>query len=171
MSGNANAFGATLHAWEARGNEISSQPHRRARRRVLGTRARHLLGCPLSPLIGAFFRDERDRRMSATGLFCIRFMDDVLVLAPIRWKLRRAVGLVNAILGALRLEKHPAKTFIGRIARAPTSSATAAPPTPHDHAGHQRQETLARRDAGELLSEIARSYNVSSSTISRLTTS
>ncbi len=33
---------------------------------------------------------------------------------------------------------------------------------------HQRQEALARRDGGELLSEIARSYNVSSSTISRL---
>ena len=34
---------------------------------------------------------------------------------------------------------------------------------------HQRQEALARREGGELLSEIARSYNVSSSTISRLT--
>ena len=33
---------------------------------------------------------------------------------------------------------------------------------------HQRQEALARREGGELLSEIARPYNVSSSTISRL---
>ena len=33
---------------------------------------------------------------------------------------------------------------------------------------HQRQEALPRREGGELLSEIARSYNVSSSTISRL---
>ena len=33
---------------------------------------------------------------------------------------------------------------------------------------HQRQEALARREGGELLREIARSYNVSSSTISRL---
>ncbi len=33
---------------------------------------------------------------------------------------------------------------------------------------HQRQEDLARREGGDLLSEIARSYNVSSSTISRL---
>jgi hypothetical protein len=75
------------------------------------------LGCPLSPLIGAFFLDELDQRMTATGLFYVRFMDDILVLAPTRWKLRRAVGLVNQILGALRLEKHPDKTFIGRIAR------------------------------------------------------
>src|SRR3954447_20897510 len=35
--------------------------------------------------------------------------------------------------------------------------------------GHQRKEALARREAGEVLTEIARSYNVSHSTISRLT--
>ena len=75
------------------------------------------LGCPLSPLIGAFFLDWLDRQMTATGLFYVRFMDDILVLAPTRWKLRRAVGLVNQILGSLRLEKHPGKTFIGRIER------------------------------------------------------
>jgi hypothetical protein len=55
--------------------------------------------------------------MTETGLFYIRFMDDILVLAPTRWKLRRAIAVVNHILGALRLQKHPAKTFIGRIGR------------------------------------------------------
>src|SRR5437773_4046763 len=35
--------------------------------------------------------------------------------------------------------------------------------------GHQRREAIARRDAGEVLTDIARSYNVSHSTISRLT--
>jgi RNA-directed DNA polymerase len=83
----------------------------------LGLRARDSLGCPLSPLIGAFFLDQLDHQMTATGLFYVRFMDDILVLAPTRWKLRRAIGLVNRILGALRLEKHPGKTFIGRIER------------------------------------------------------
>jgi len=34
--------------------------------------------------------------------------------------------------------------------------------------GHQRAEALARREAGEALAEIGRSYNVSHSTISRL---
>jgi DNA invertase Pin-like site-specific DNA recombinase len=34
--------------------------------------------------------------------------------------------------------------------------------------GHQRREAIARREAGELLTDIARSYNVSHSTISRL---
>lgn len=35
---------------------------------------------------------------------------------------------------------------------------------------HQRQEAIARREAGEALAEIGRSYNVSHSTISRLPT-
>ena len=34
--------------------------------------------------------------------------------------------------------------------------------------GHQRKEALERREAGEVLTDIARSYNVSHSTISRL---
>jgi len=33
---------------------------------------------------------------------------------------------------------------------------------------HQRQEAVARREAGEALVDIGRSYNVSHSTISRL---
>ena len=41
-------------------------------------------------------------------------MDDVLVLAPTRWKLRAAVRTVNRVLAPLDLEKHPDKTFIGR---------------------------------------------------------
>jgi len=35
--------------------------------------------------------------------------------SPTRWRLRKAVKAVNEMLGALRLEKHPDKTFIGRI--------------------------------------------------------
>jgi DNA invertase Pin-like site-specific DNA recombinase len=34
--------------------------------------------------------------------------------------------------------------------------------------GHQRREAIARRDAGEMLTDIARSFNVSHSAISRL---
>jgi RNA-directed DNA polymerase len=55
--------------------------------------------------------------MKAKSLSYTRFMDDILVLAPTRWKLRRAVRVVNEILGALGLAKHPDKTFIGRIER------------------------------------------------------
>ena len=73
------------------------------------------LGCPLSPIMGALFLKCLDERMAKSGLFYIRFMDDILVLSPTRWKLRRAVRAVNELLGSLRLEKHPDKTFVGRI--------------------------------------------------------
>ncbi len=41
-------------------------------------------------------------------------MDDILVLSPTRWKLRKAVKAVNQVPGSLNLEKHPDKTFIGQ---------------------------------------------------------
>jgi len=44
-------------------------------------------------------------------------MDDVIVLSPTRHKLRRAVKVVNETFAELGLEKHPDKTFIGRIER------------------------------------------------------
>ena len=69
----------------------------------------------MSPLLGAFFLHELDRTMERQGLFYVRFMDDILVLSPTHWKLRRAVRLVNHRLCGLGLEKHPDKTFIGRI--------------------------------------------------------
>jgi len=38
-----------------------------------------------------------------------------VVLTPTRWKLRRAVALLNRIFTTLGLEKDPNKTFIGRV--------------------------------------------------------
>jgi len=42
-------------------------------------------------------------------------MDDWVVLAPTRWKLRKAVRIVNETLAELHVVQHPGKTFIGRI--------------------------------------------------------
>jgi RNA-directed DNA polymerase len=53
------------------------------------------LGCPLSPLMGALYLKRLDDRMAETGLFYARFMDDWVVLAPTRWKLRRAIKAAN----------------------------------------------------------------------------
>jgi RNA-directed DNA polymerase len=75
------------------------------------------LGCPLSPLMGALFLEVLDKRMENLGLFYVRFMDDWVLLAPSRWKLRRAVRIVNETLTELKLQQHPDKTFVGRTER------------------------------------------------------
>jgi len=75
------------------------------------------LGCPLSPLMGALFLKPLDDRMAALGCFYLRYMDDWVILAPTRWKLRKAIKAVNEEMAALQVVKHPDKTFIGRVAR------------------------------------------------------
>ena len=43
-----------------------------------------------------------------------RYEDDILKLAPMRWKLRKAIRVLNQTFDELNLEKHPDKTLIGR---------------------------------------------------------
>jgi RNA-directed DNA polymerase len=74
-------------------------------------------GFPLSPLLGALYLGALDERLERLGLFCVRGLDDWVVLAPTRWKLRKAIKRINQTLNELKLEKHPDKTFIGRIER------------------------------------------------------
>ena len=57
------------------------------------------LGCPLSPLMGALYLQRLDERIEATGLIYARFMDDWVILAPTRWKLRAAVPFRSEIRG------------------------------------------------------------------------
>ena len=75
------------------------------------------LVCPLSPLMGALYLEPLDDLMERLDLPYVRYMDDWVILAKTRWALRRVVQQVNAILDNLKLEKHPDKTFIGRIDR------------------------------------------------------
>ncbi len=76
-------------------------------------------GCPLSPLIGAFHLYQLDCLMTQKHPRCfyIRYMDDILILAPSRWQLRRAIATMNGVLEDLGLEQHPDKTTIGPVAR------------------------------------------------------
>ncbi|NEO81355.1 hypothetical protein [Moorena sp. SIO4G3] len=46
----------------------------------------------------------------------IRYMDDWIILAPTRWKLRKAIKATNQVMTELKVIKHPEKTFIGRLA-------------------------------------------------------
>jgi RNA-directed DNA polymerase len=69
--------------------------------------------------MGALHLRALDERLEGLGLFYARFMDDWVAqsVAPIRWKLRKAIKRVNQTLAELKVEKHPDKTFIGRIER------------------------------------------------------
>ena len=53
--------------------------------------------------------------MEHEEVFYARFMDDWVIIAPTRWKLRKAVKIVNEVLNKLKVEKHPDKTFIGKV--------------------------------------------------------
>jgi len=74
-------------------------------------------GSSLSPLLGAFYLMELDRKMETLDVKYFRYMDDILILAPTRWKLKKAIRVLNRTFNELKLEKHPDKTLVGRTER------------------------------------------------------
>ncbi len=74
-------------------------------------------GSSLSPLLGAFYLIELDNRMKILDVKYYGYMDDILILAPTRWKLKKAIKVMNQIFNELKLEQHPDKTLIGRTER------------------------------------------------------
>jgi hypothetical protein len=67
------------------------------------------LGCSLSPPLGAFYLLPPDAQMQQLDVFSARFMDDWVVLAPTRWKLREAIRRANQVLSGLT----EGSTFLG----------------------------------------------------------
>jgi RNA-directed DNA polymerase len=47
----------------------------------------------------------------------IRDMDDILILAPAKWPLRKAIRVLNKTFNESGLEQHPDKTLVGRNER------------------------------------------------------
>lgn len=74
-------------------------------------------GSSLSPLFGAFYLIELDKKMEKLDVKYFRYMDDILILAPTRWKLKKAIRVLNQTFKKLKLEKHPDKTLLGRTER------------------------------------------------------
>lgn len=75
------------------------------------------LGSPLSPLLGALYLKSLDERMEKLDLFYVRYMDDWVIMSKTRWKLKKAIRVMKDTMEELRLELHPEKTFVGRIAK------------------------------------------------------
>ena len=73
-------------------------------------------GCPLSPILGALYLKVLDDLFSCQSNICyVRYMDDILIMAKTRWQNRRVIKLLNQCFNELKVDKHPGKTFIGRI--------------------------------------------------------
>ncbi len=72
-------------------------------------------GASLSPLLGAFYLLDLERNMERLDVKYVRYLDDILILAKTRWKLKKAIKVLNQTFDELKLEKHPEKTSIGRI--------------------------------------------------------
>jgi hypothetical protein len=53
--------------------------------------------------------------MESKNVYYRRYMDDIIVLSPSRWKLRKAIKTVNQHFEQLKLKQHPDKTTIGRF--------------------------------------------------------
>ncbi|MEZ7979800.1 MAG: RNA-directed DNA polymerase [Myxococcota bacterium] len=73
----------------------------------------------LSPLLGALYLTPLDRRIDRLckrkGLVgYVRYMDDIVLLARIRWELRRAIAALHEEIAALGLHLRRIKHFIGR---------------------------------------------------------
>ena len=76
------------------------------------------IGCSLSPIMAALYLNKLDcamEKLESKGIFYVRFNDDLVILSPNRYKFRDAIRTVNEIFAELALEKHPDKTFIGKL--------------------------------------------------------
>ena len=76
-------------------------------------------------------------------------MDDWVVMAITRWRLRRAIKAVNEVMATLRVVKHRDKTFIGRIARG------------FDFLGYwfsDRSLSVAAKTVGRMVEKVGRLY-------------
>jgi len=78
-------------------------------------------GAALSPLLGALYLTPLDRAMAdlaQAGIRYQRFMDDFVIFAPTRHKLRTdTIRRLYAVLAPLQLRLHPDKRFIGNTSK------------------------------------------------------
>ncbi|MDB3965890.1 reverse transcriptase domain-containing protein [Amylibacter sp.] len=80
-----------------------------------------IAGGSISPLIGALYLTPLDKLMedlqTTIGIRYQRYMDDYVIFAPTRHKLRKAIKLMYVVLDELKVDVHPKKRFIGPTRR------------------------------------------------------
>ena len=78
-------------------------------------------GGAISPLIGALYLTPLDKLMedlrTTSGIRYQRYMDDYVIFAPTRHKLRKAIKKMYSVLDDLKVKVHPKKRFIGTTRR------------------------------------------------------
>jgi hypothetical protein len=78
-------------------------------------------GGAISPLIGALYLTPLDKLMGglqvSLGIRYQRYIDDYVIFAPTRHKLRKAIKKMYAVLDDLKVKVHPKKRFIGTTRR------------------------------------------------------
>ena len=77
-------------------------------------------GGSLSPLIGVLYLLPLDQAMhmyaTKSGIFYVRYMDDIIVLSKKHWHLRTAIAIIQTTTVSLGLKMHKkTKCFIGRV--------------------------------------------------------
>jgi len=69
-------------------------------------------------LLGALYLKGLDQQFeNRTNVFCIRYMDDILIMCKTHWKLKKAVRDMSQTFATLKLRQHPDKTFIGKVCK------------------------------------------------------
>lgn len=75
-------------------------------------------GCALSPLIGASLLYHIDADFAGQPeLYYVRYMDDFIILARTRWRLRRAIATLRGYLAEGGFSLHLDKTQIGKLTK------------------------------------------------------
>ena len=98
-----------IHLKDRRVLNILAQYLRRTSERggCLGLSERHFARLPIQPLDRSVLSPCAGPGRRQGRLVYTRFMDDILILAPTRWQLRRAVKAVDPTLGGAQSGEAP----------------------------------------------------------------
>ena len=69
-------------------------------------------GSSISPLLGAIYLTPLDHAIAKHKVNYLRYMDDWILVADSRWKLRKSIRSMNQVLAQLFVAKHPQQNLL-----------------------------------------------------------